>query len=203
MDLDTAFCWKKQVCAAQKSYFITVFSKSFQFILNPVRSKSHMEAWYWRIGDRWNTMEDFSTGYWHQKILALKNLWKVKNFLSDARKDEAAVKELLVPSLLFTDGLLPWKDGTRLTYTPESPLAAAEGEEEESGLGLESFGSEGLSWRLAGLGIKTSLGGGSRGTSGALLMGLVLWRGTGLNGTSLYETELSSSPSGRKTPGRD
>lgn len=108
-----------------------------------------------------------------------------------------------VPSLCFIDGLLLRKDGPRLTDTPESPLAAAEEAEEESGLCLVSSRSEGLSWRLAGLGIKACLGGGSLGTSGAPLMGLVLCRGTGLTRLSLSEKELSSSPSGRKNPGRN
>lgn len=123
----------------------------------------------------------------------------MKQCLLAAHKDKAtAVKMSLVPSLFFTAGLLLWKDSPRLTYTAVSPLAAAE---EESGLWLASSGSEGLSWRIAGLGIKGCLGGGSLGRSGAPLMGLVLCRGTGLTGTSLSETELSSSPSGRKKPG--
>lgn len=105
-----------------------------------------------------------------------------------------------VPSLCFIDGLLLRKDGPRLTNTTESPLAAAE---EESGFCLVSSRSESLSWRLAGLGIKACLGGGSLGTSGAPLMGLVLCRGTGLTGLSLSEKDLSSSPSGRKKPGRN
>lgn len=126
----------------------------------------------------------------------------MKQCLLAAHKHKAtAVKMSLVPSLFFTAGLLLWKDSTRLTYTAVSPLAAAEEAEEESGLWLASSGSEGLSWRIAGLGIKGCLGGGSLGRSGAPLMGLVLCRGTGLTGTSLSETELSSSPSGRKNPG--
>lgn len=102
---------------------------------------------------------------------------------------------LLVPSLVLTDGLLLWKDSPRLS----SPLAATEGAEEESGLCLASSRSEGLSWRIEGLGIRACLGGGSLGTSGAPLMGLVLCRGTGLTGPSL--SEPSSSPSGRRKPG--
>lgn len=125
----------------------------------------------------------------------------MKRCLSAAHKDKATVVKMsLIPSLFFTAGLLLWKDGTRLTYAVESPLAAAE-EEEESGLWLASSGSEDLSWRIAGLGIKACLGGGSLGRSGAPLMGLVLCRGTGLTSTSLSETALSSSPSGRKKPG--
>lgn len=126
----------------------------------------------------------------------------MKLCLLAAHKDKAAaVKMSLVPSLFFTAALLLWNDGTRLTYTAGSPLAAAEEAEEESGLWLASSGSAGLSWRMAGLGIKACLGGGSLGRSGAPLMGLVLCRGTGLTGTSLSETELSSSPSGREKPG--
>lgn len=103
-----------------------------------------------------------------------------------------------VPSLFFSDGLLLWKDGARLTCAAESPLAAAA--EAESGLWWASSGSGGLSGRAAGLGTRACLGGGSLGTSRAPLMGLVLCRGTGLTGTSLSGTELSSSPSGRKKP---
>lgn len=120
----------------------------------------------------------------------------MKGCLLGARKDKATVVKMsLVPSLFFTDGLLLWKDGTRLICTAASPLAAAEEAEEESGLWLASSGSEGLSWRTDDLEIKACLGGGSLGTRRAPLMGLVLCRGTGLTGTSLSETELSSSPS--------
>lgn len=120
---------------------------------------------------------------------------KWKKWFIRIHKSEATVEMLLVPSLFLTDGLLLWKNSPRLS----SPLAAAEGAE-ESGLGLASSRSEGLSWRKAGLGIKACLGGGSLGTSGAPLMGLVLCRGTGLTGPSL--SELSSSPSGRRRPRR-
>lgn len=99
----------------------------------------------------------------------------------------------MLPDVVFGASFLLWNDGTRLTYTPDSPLATTLESDLLRFPVLTTSKSEFLSWRTAGLGASTCLGRNSLPVRGAVLTGFVRSKGTGLTKAATEECSSWSS----------